>query len=374
MNNSILASLFIFFYSYTLIFSSEITETVHRESIIAQTGNFERELEKAGAFLDDSTTSYYLNGILKKVTHDKNLSLKVVKSPVFNAFAAPHGTIFICTGLLSRVENEAQMAALLCHEMTHIINDHAYRNLLNAKKNALSSARIRIGLEFFVGELAGAVTNLTLKSAISGYSRELEREADSVGLTMMNEAGYAPIEFRNLFFILKDQIERENIKQPFFFATHPAITERISNYYLLQGVDTLSAAQGMINSESFTKMIGSILQIDGIMKIASGNFSDAENDFFRILKSDTCNSQALIQLGNITRLRSVPQINEHVFKWYYRAKDCDSTGEALRELGFYYLKSGEIDSVTHYLNIYQNSFPNSPYHSVVEDYLKRCTR
>ncbi len=375
MRKSILTCCLILLVTFNLPYGTEIPEPVHKESIIAQTMLFEKELEKTGVFINDSSMNFYLNGILQKVAPDSaNLSIKVLKSSTFNAFAAPHGTIYICTGLLAKIQNEAQFAALLGHEMVHILRDHACQNLINTKKKALSSARMQIGLEFFIGSLAGTVGNLTLKSAISGYCRELEREADSLGLIRMREAGYAPIEFRNLFMILKNHIEHENIKQPFFFATHPAVSERISNYYSFAGVDTIKAAQGLVNSEVFNRMIKCVLQTDGIMKIAAGDLVVAESNFSRILESDTCNSPAYMQLGNITRLRSAQQISEHVFKWYNRAKGCDSTGEVLRELGFYYFKSGNPDSSVYYLKQYQSLYPLSPYKPVIEDYLKKCVR
>jgi predicted Zn-dependent protease len=298
----------------------------------------------------------------------------VLRSPSINAFAIANGTIFVCTGLLSRIKNEAQLAAHLSHEMVHIINDHSYQNLLNTKKMALSSAKKQIGLEFFFGSLATNIVNLTLKSAVSGYSRDLEREADSLGLIKMKEASYAPIEFRNLFLILKDHIEKENIEQPYFFSTHPALTERIDNYYQLAGKDTVQSARGIVNSATYTKMIIRVLHTDGIMKIASGDLDIAKVNFSRILKADSSNAQALLQLGNIARLRSAPNINKNVFNWYYRAKDNDSTGEVLRELGFYYFKSGKIDSAACFLKSYLQNYPLSPYQPLVEDYLKKCVR
>ncbi len=374
MHNSTLIWYFILICNFALVNGADVPETVHRESIIAQSCNFEKNLDKSGALIKDESLNNYLNEVLHRIIQDSRLSVKVLRSPSINAFAIANGTIFVCTGLLARIKNEAQLAALLSHEMVHIINDHSYQNLLNTKKMALSSAKKQIGLEFFFGSLATNIVNLTLKSAVSGYSRDLEREADSLGLIKMKEASYAPIEFRNLFLILKDHIEKENIEQPYFFSTHPALTERIDNYYQLAGKDTVQSARGIVNSATYTKMIIRVLHTDGIMKIASGDLDIAKVNFSRILKADSSNAQALLQLGNIARLRSAPNINKNVFNWYYRAKDNDSTGEVLRELGFYYFKSGKIDSAACFLKSYLQNYPLSPYQPLVEDYLKKCVR
>lgn len=374
MHNSFLIWCFILISNYALINGTDVPETVHRESIIAQSSSFEKELEQSDAFIKNEPLHNYLNEVLHRISGDSRLKVKVLLSPSLNAFATAHGTIYICTGLLARIKNEAQLAALLSHEMVHIIKDHAYRNFFNTKQIALSSARKQIGLEFFFGSLATNVVSLTLQSAISGYSRDLEREADSLGLIIMKKASYAPIEFRNLFLILKDHIEKENIEQPYFFSTHPAITERIDNYYQLAGKDTVQSTRGLVNKATYTIMIKSVLHTDGIMKIASGDMNNAEVNFSRILESDSSNAQAYLQLGIIARLRSAPVINKDVFNWYHRAIDNDNTGEVLRELGFYYFKIGNIDSASHFLSSYLHNHPLSPYQPIVEDYLKKCAR
>lgn len=373
MHNSIFCSFFILLCCYALLKGDDMPETVHRESIIALSNDFENELEKSGSIIKNEILNAYLNGVLHRIAESNKLTVKVLQSPSINAFAIANGTIFICTGLLARIENEAQLAALLGHELVHIIRDHSCQNLINTKKLALSSASKQIGFQIFFGSLAASVANYTLQSAICGYSRELEREADSLGLKKMRKAGYAPIEFRNLFLILKKNIEQKSIKQPYFFSTHPAITERINNFYQLAGNDTILSARGLVNSENYSKMISCILQSDGNMLIAAGELDYAEANFSRILNSDSGNALAYLQSGNITRLRAAPEVNKDVFKWYYRAKDYDNS-EALRELGFYYFKNGNTDSAAHYLKAYQSHCPLSPYQPVVEDYLKKCLR
>lgn len=204
MHNSILIWCFILISNYALINGDDVPETVHRESIIAQSSSFEKELEKSDAFIRNEPLHNYLNDVLHRISGDSRYKVKVLLSPSLNAFATAHGTIYICTGLLARIQNEAQLAALLSHEMVHIINDHAYRNLFNAKQIALSSARKQIGLEFFFGSLATNVVSLTLRSAISGYSRDLEREA--IKLTVdyqINAIGFREIiyAFFDKFFV-----------------------------------------------------------------------------------------------------------------------------------------------------------------------------
>jgi Zn-dependent protease with chaperone function len=370
---------------YVILFSvtayAEKVETVHRESIVYQTRLFEQLLERSNAFIEDSALDAYLNSVLKKLsvanladTH--NIRVRVVKTSQFNAFAAPHGTIYLYSSLLARIENEAQLAALLAHEMTHIINDHTSRNLINAKKKALTSANIAFGIELFAGSLASSISNLTLKSAITGYTRDLEREADSAGLVRMKQSGYPAVAFRDLFIILKTWIERYNINEPWFFATHPAIEERISNFYQLSEQDTLEDTTDQYSTCEFNRYIHPVLLFDGTLKIAAGDLTAAEEDFSRVLSIDNTSAEALCNLGTITRLRS-DEFSSHVVKWYTRSMNATThpeSSQACRELGMYYYKFGLVDSAAVFLNQYKTNNTTSPYIPIIEDYISKCKK
>lgn len=371
--------LFVLLLSFTAY--GEKAETVHRESIVYQTRLFEQLLERSNAFIEDSTLDTYLNGVLKKLsaanpadTH--NIRVRVVKTSQFNAFAAPHGTIYLYSSLLARIENEAQLAALLAHEMTHIINDHTTRNLINAKKKALTSANLAFGIELFAGSLASSISNLTLKAAITGYTRDLEREADSAGLVRMEQSGYPAVAFRDLFIILKTWIERYNINEPYFFATHPAIEERISNFYDLAGQDTLEDTADQYSTKEFNRYIHPVLLFDGKLKIAAGDLTAAEEDFSRVLLIDSTCAEALCNLGTITRLRS-DEFSSHVVKWYTRSMNATTNQESSQaccELGMYYYKFGLVDSAAVWLQQYKSNNPTSPYLPIIEDYISRCKK
>jgi beta-barrel assembly-enhancing protease len=371
-------------FAVTLIFAMNShaktnVEGVHRASLIAESHDFERLQEESYAFLEDTAVTAYLNQVLQSLgkTNPKVAScrVRILKSPVFNAFAIPHGVIYVNTGLLALMRNEAQLAALLGHEVTHILNDHIARNLVQAKKSALASAQLRIGLDFFIGSFAGSITGVALRSAITGYSRDLEREADSCGLRLMMKAGYAPVEFRNFFLLTKSRIERDKIKVPFFFSTHPAISERISNYYTLVGKDTASAAQGRRNADEYSRIIAPILLYDGIGCCAAGKFDIAERNFSRVLHADSCNARAFVFMGVCKRLEGTPRSDQEEVASYRQAARCDpSFHEAERELGFHYFKSGVRDSAAYYLKLYKTASPGSPFMPVVEDYLKQCER
>ena len=134
------------------------------------------------------------------VPADLVIRVNVIKSPYLNAFAYPNGMIYIHSGLLARMDNEAQLAAVLAHEMVHCIHRHAlrafrkYRNqpayLIAAQQTLLRTKGLQ-KLARSMG-IAGAMT------AISGYARELEAEADRIGFEWVLKAGYNPKEALSL--------------------------------------------------------------------------------------------------------------------------------------------------------------------------------
>ena len=117
-----------------------------------------------------------------------------------NAYAVPGGFIFITTGLIAKTTNEDELAAVLAHEVSHIVLDHPigsvkkqYRDQL--MKDILSEAGEKLASEKAkkIAELAGGLNNLSnmmVDFAARGYSREKEQEADLAALSILRDAGY----------------------------------------------------------------------------------------------------------------------------------------------------------------------------------------
>lgn len=116
----------------------------------------------------------------------------VVMDDDFNAFATPNGIIVVNSGLLELLENEAQLAAVLGHEIAHATHEHTWRQQQFHKGKRLA---IGIAGAFAAGYgLQGLADMATLVNAaiVSGHSRSLENQSDRVGLQYMVRAGYDP--------------------------------------------------------------------------------------------------------------------------------------------------------------------------------------
>ncbi len=154
----------------------------------------------------------------------------VVDSDLVNAFAVPGGFIFVTRGLLENVGDEAELAMVLAHEISHITAYHGVQMIQKEMgQNALTILGT-IGAAFTMGPEAMLMVANTadLFSALYllGYSREHEKEADYLGLQYILRAGYDPR--ASLTFLKK--LESDNDKAQgwdLYFRTHPPIPERI---------------------------------------------------------------------------------------------------------------------------------------------------
>jgi predicted Zn-dependent protease len=206
--------------------------------VLEQADLLDVRLERDGLVLADEATNAYLRRIGQSLI-PRGLELervswrfRAVRDPQPNAFALPNGSIYVTTGLMTLIDNESQLAAIIAHELTHVMRRHTYvHNRSNRKKFLTMNVMAAVGA-YAPGGLVGAVITIVTTAApfimmatIYGYSRDLEREADLKGIDMMISAEYSPEEMVNVMKLLDKDIEGENIR--LFYNDHPALEERI---------------------------------------------------------------------------------------------------------------------------------------------------
>jgi len=202
---------------------------------------FPEAIQRMQGEYDDPRLKDYVTLVgmrLAKVSQRPNLdyTFKVVNDSSPNAFAMPGGNIAITRGLLVALENEAQLAAVLGHELGHVTARHSVQNLqrgmlLNVGLQVLSvssSGTSYSGVARQAGQIAGSILD-------SSYSREQEREADRLGIDYMVKARYSPkgaVELQE--FLAKKGGEGESQWVQGLFRTHPFSTERMrdNQYYI----------------------------------------------------------------------------------------------------------------------------------------------
>ena len=178
----------------------------------------------------------YVNGIgqkLAKKSHRPNLQYRftVLDTPEINAFALPGGYVYITRGIMAYLNSEAQLAAVVGHEIGHVTARHGVR-----QQSAAQAANLGLTIaSIFVPEINSMggqnLTNLIGGALLSGYGREQELEADRLGAQYLARADYDPQAIISVLRVLKDQelkdaeLAKQEGREPRrysgLFSTHP---------------------------------------------------------------------------------------------------------------------------------------------------------
>ena len=156
-------------------------------------------------------------------------SVAVSDSRDINAFALPGGPVWIHRGVLEKATNESQVASVFAHEIAHIASRHAATQLTTA---ALTKWSLSF-LSSLLGNTGGAggaqvAAEFLASGTFLKFSRDEEREADRVGLTLMSRAGWDGRGMLEMFVILKKEAGRNPTSVEAFFSSHPSPQERIA--------------------------------------------------------------------------------------------------------------------------------------------------
>jgi predicted Zn-dependent protease len=149
----------------------------------------------------------------------------VVDDPTPNAFALPGGFIYITRGMMNLLTSEAELASVLGHEIGHVTARHAVNQL---SKQQLAQLGVGLGAVIFpTVQQASPVIGTGLNLLFLKYSRDDEREADTLGFEYMREQGYDVSEFADVFAALQRSQSDAAGALPGWLSTHPAPTERV---------------------------------------------------------------------------------------------------------------------------------------------------
>tara|TARA_B100002003_G_scaffold215818_1_gene214923 strand:+ start:708 stop:1886 length:1179 start_codon:yes stop_codon:yes gene_type:complete len=198
----------------------------------------EQKVKTSGMLVTDKKLNSYMQNLVCKLAGEYCPDIRVytLKVPQFNASMASNGMMQVWTGLLLRVQNESQLAAVLGHEITHYTKKHSLKRAIDIKNKGNFLAVFNVALAG-AGTVYGVdtrglsdLTQLGLIGSIQAYSRDHEREADAEGLDLLMKLGYAaegaPEIWENM---IGEQEAGDKSSGGLFLASHPAPEERIKN-------------------------------------------------------------------------------------------------------------------------------------------------
>ena len=340
-----------------------------------QMDNYEEKLKTSGSRLKDKNLDKYLKDILCNLTeYCQDIRVYVQDIPYFNAFMAPNGMMVVWTGLLLRVGNEAQLAAVIGHEAGHYIRRHSLKAWLDAKARTDLMAILSIGLA--VGGVPGGgdifnISQLLQAGIMAKHSRDNEREADEIGLDSLIKAGYDPDEAPKIWEnILKEMELGENKNPPAFFASHPDPKERIKN--LKEQTKKYSDIKRNHNKENLKNIISPHTKNWIKNEIRTNNKIEQTSFIFSNFFDNKEDSHLLkFYQGEIYRLKKEEKNNEKAIELYKESiEENDNFPDVYRELGLLLLKEEKKDEARKNLEKYVTLAPNAKDVEIVKSYIK----
>lgn len=333
------------------------------------------KIERSGFVANLPEAEAYLNGVLARLRPGPlpgggTLRVRIIVDPTLNAFALPNGSIYIHTGMLSRLENEAQLATVVAHELTHATHRHGLKGYRNLKNETAFLATLTVGTGGGVGGLLGAVGVL---ASVSGYSRDLERDADTTGFKLLTGAGYDPREAPSVFRTLLADSKRAKNKEPYFFGSHPRLQERIDSFDQLVNALPPAARAGATDSAPYEAMLPPVLAANSEAALRAGDFDFARDCAERLLKLRPGDPLGRLHLAEFHRKRNADGDAPAALRLYRElaAEHPDLPG-AQRGLGLGLMKTGDKPAAATAFRRYLALQPVANDRGYIEAFLQQC--
>ncbi|MDZ7755828.1 M48 family metalloprotease [Rhodohalobacter sp.] len=194
---------------------------------------------------------------------DTEFFFRVLDSPVVNAFALPGGYIYVTRGLLSHLDNEAQLAVVLGHEIGHVAARHASQRAFEQQMGQIALMGGAIAGQHFLGIPGGDILGLGSMAAqmlFMSYGRDDERESDQLGVEYASMQNYKSAEGAQFFISLKRMSDQSGQSLPAWQSTHPDPAERATSIpQLAEEWRGKGYEQTVVNTDEYMGMVNNLI-------------------------------------------------------------------------------------------------------------------
>ncbi|KTT75233.1 M48 family metallopeptidase [Sphingomonas endophytica] len=336
------------------------------QGLWAEADEQERELKASKLIVRDPGVNAYLRRVLCRTVgdgHCRAVRLYLVRAPIFNADMGPTGVLRLYTGLLLRVRDEAELAAILGHEFTHFENRHSLADMRRRRSATNWGAWLTVA-----SIAASAPRNYTPDFLVSyySYSRDQEREADLGGLHRMSGAGYRPLAASNVWMHLREEKDAQarglgvrSLKDRDYgpFVSHPMDVERMT-YLAREGQALTTPATSFDGLDDYRRQLAPIwpMLIDDQIKL--NDFGASEYVLANLARGDWT-GPLLYARAELYRARGL--IDQLTAEALYRqaiVRD-DAPVATWRGLGLVLLRNGRADEGRAMLRDYLRRAPDA---------------
>jgi len=348
------------------------------ERLWARSVEEEGALARSGLVADLPELEAYLTGIVDRL-HPEPLPgggrfhVRVLVDPTLNAFAMPNGAIYVHTGMLSRIENEAQIATILAHELSHTTHRHGVRGMRSIKNKTAFLMTFTVGTGGIGGGVLGILGAVGTMASVSGYSQDLEREADMEGFKRLVATGYDPRESPKVFQLLLEEAKRAKFKEPFFFGSHPRLEERIASFNEMARKFPSGEAAGALAAGEYERIVAPALPLNAAAALHAGDFDLALANVHRG-QARTPDEPGLGFIAAETYRKRAGDGDAALAVESYARILAQHPGfaDAHRGLGLMRMRAGDRAGAADSFRTYVKLSPDASDRAYIEEFIKQC--
>jgi predicted Zn-dependent protease len=329
------------------------TET-DEKGLWSQMDRAEEEIAGSNLLIQDPKLTGYLKDLIGSVGGPaaKDFRIYLARIPDFNAMMFPSGFAVVFSGLLLRMRNEAQLAGVIAHESGHFLRRHMVRSWRDMKRKTdiLAVGTMLAGLGgagagVYLGDYV-QLAQLGALLSLFAYSREMEAEADAMGIKLIAEQGYPPMEMPTVWEQLigeerlSARYRRKARRRGSLFDTHPSPDSRFADLKISAAEVTVPGRVYDDRRARYLATIGPMRQtlLDDQVKL---NDPGASLYLIQTLAQDGWNGLLRFYEGEIWRLRNRTGDEARAAQSYAAAVVYpDAPADAFRWHGIELLKNG----------------------------------
>ncbi|WP_243544397.1 M48 family metalloprotease [Pseudodesulfovibrio tunisiensis] len=324
--------------------------------------------------VQDTALNQYITDVgtgLASKSHrpDMPYSFRCLNATYVNAYAFPGGSIGATRSIMLELDNEAELAGLLGHEIGHVNARHTASRM---SKAAMVSMVAGVGVAAVgiasreLAPLAAGLGSIGAGALLAHYSRDDERQADSLGMEYMTRAEYNPDGMVGLMDMLNEQHDQKPSAVQMMFATHPMSSERLATARQSVTTKYASSSEYLVYRERYMDNTASLRKIkpaidsmqEGEKCMGQQKFGDAETSFEKALKAAPTDYAGLLMMAKCQLAQNRP---EKAQPYTDKAKAVYPTEPQARQLaGLVQLREKKYEAALADLNVYEQSLPGNP--------------